>query len=82
MHGLHLVRAGPWLHPTGEVQHDRRDHETRVGHEVFNPRTDVSMLVGLAVAAGVYLLVCRSLDVTAEREAVRVADDGLDPDAP
>jgi hypothetical protein len=40
------------------------------------------MLVGLAVAAGVYLLVCRSLDVTAEREAVRVADDGLDPDAP
>jgi hypothetical protein len=24
----------------------------------------------------------RSLDVTAEREAVRVADDGLDPDAP
>jgi NCS1 family nucleobase:cation symporter-1 len=43
--------------------------------------TDISMITGLIVAAGVYLLVCRSLDVTAEREAVRVADTGLDPDA-
>ncbi|MGH3631599.1 MAG: purine-cytosine permease family protein [Sciscionella sp.] len=43
---------------------------------------DVSMLVGLAVSAGVYLLVCRSLDLTAERAAVRTADAGLDPDVP
>ncbi|HJP78890.1 MAG TPA: cytosine permease [Pseudonocardiaceae bacterium] len=41
--------------------------------------TDISMIIGLVVAAGAYLLFCRSLDVKAEREAVLVADAGLDP---
>ncbi|MEU7046212.1 purine-cytosine permease family protein [Streptomyces varsoviensis] len=41
---------------------------------------DVSMPVGLFVAAGVYLLVCRSLDLSAERLAVAAADAGLEPE--
>lgn len=43
--------------------------------------TDISMVIGLAVASGSYLLLTRSLDVTAERAVVRKADIGLDPDA-
>jgi hypothetical protein len=43
---------------------------------------DITMIVGLAVSAGLYLLVCRSLDLTTERERVAVADEGLDPDLP
>jgi nucleobase:cation symporter-1, NCS1 family len=40
---------------------------------------DVSMLVGLAVAAGVYLLACRSIDLQADRAAAAAADLGLEP---
>ena len=40
---------------------------------------DLSMLVGLPVAAGVYLLACRSLDVEADRAAAAAADRGLEP---
>jgi nucleobase:cation symporter-1, NCS1 family len=40
---------------------------------------DVSMFVGLPVAAGVYLLACRSLDVEADRAAAARADAGLEP---
>jgi nucleobase:cation symporter-1, NCS1 family len=39
---------------------------------------DVAMLVGLPVAAGVYLLACRSIDL--ERDRRLAADVGLDPD--
>ncbi|MBU3066951.1 cytosine permease [Nocardia sp. NEAU-G5] len=39
------------------------------------------MPIGLAVAAGVYLLVCRSLDLTSERDTVTRADEGLEPEA-
>ena len=39
---------------------------------------DLSMLVGLVVAAGVYLLACRSLDLTADRAAAAAADLGLE----
>ncbi|MBF9071445.1 purine-cytosine permease family protein [Streptacidiphilus fuscans] len=42
--------------------------------------TDVSMPIGLIVAAGLYVLLCRSLDLTAERAAVTAADRGLDAD--
>jgi nucleobase:cation symporter-1, NCS1 family len=42
---------------------------------------DISMPIGLLVAAGLYLVLCRSLDLTAERARVAVADAGLDPDA-
>jgi len=42
---------------------------------------DISMPIGLLVAAGLYLVLCRSLDLTAERERVAIADAGLDPDA-
>jgi purine-cytosine permease-like protein len=42
---------------------------------------DISMPIGLLVAAGLYLVFCRSLDLTAERQRVAVADAGLDPDA-
>ena len=38
---------------------------------------DISMPIGLLVAAGVYLVLCRSLDLTAERDRVAVADAGL-----
>ena len=40
---------------------------------------DVSMFVGLPVAAGAYLLACRSMDLEADREAAAVADSGLEP---
>ncbi|WP_327293644.1 purine-cytosine permease family protein [Streptomyces sp. NBC_01197] len=41
---------------------------------------DLTMVVGLPVAAGVYLLACRSLDLGAELRVVETADAGLDPD--
>jgi purine-cytosine permease-like protein len=40
---------------------------------------DVSMLAGLPVAAGIYLLACRSLDLEADRRAAALADRGLEP---
>ena len=40
---------------------------------------DVSMFVGLPVAAGVYLLACRSMDLAADRAAAAAADQGLEP---
>ncbi|MDI3403266.1 purine-cytosine permease family protein [Streptomyces cavernicola] len=40
---------------------------------------DVTMLVGLAVSAVLYLVLCRSLDTDAERAAVTAADEGLEP---
>ncbi|MHB8811636.1 MAG: hypothetical protein ACYDAE_00030, partial [Steroidobacteraceae bacterium] len=40
---------------------------------------DVSMFVGLPVAAGAYLLACRSMDLEADRAAAAAADDGLEP---
>jgi NCS1 nucleoside transporter family len=43
---------------------------------------DIAMLVGLPVAAGVYLYACRSLDVQHERGRAIAADVGLDSDAP
>jgi purine-cytosine permease-like protein len=43
---------------------------------------DVAMLVGLPVAAAVYLWACRSLDLDADRRQAAAADVGLDPDAP
>jgi purine-cytosine permease-like protein len=43
---------------------------------------DIAMLVGLPVAAGVYLLTCRSIDMQHERQRAAAADDGLDPEAP
>ncbi|WP_031064771.1 hypothetical protein [Streptomyces ochraceiscleroticus] len=39
---------------------------------------DLTMLIGLPVSAGVYLMACRSLDLTAERAAVAAADAGLE----
>ncbi|UQN71356.1 cytosine permease [Burkholderia multivorans] len=39
--------------------------------------TDIAMLVGLPVAALVYLWACRSLDTEAERKLVEAADRGL-----
>jgi nucleobase:cation symporter-1, NCS1 family len=41
---------------------------------------DVAMLVGLPVAAGVYLLTCRSIDLEHDRRCAAAADIGLDPD--
>jgi purine-cytosine permease-like protein len=41
---------------------------------------DVAMLVGLPVAAGVYLLTCRSMDLEHDRRQAAAADAGLDPD--
>jgi NCS1 nucleoside transporter family len=41
---------------------------------------DVAMLVGLPVSALVYIMACRSLDVTADRRRAHAADIGLDPD--
>jgi len=43
---------------------------------------DIAMLVGLPVAALVYLAGCRSLDIAAERRRVAAADAGLDPPRP
>ncbi len=40
---------------------------------------DVSMLIGLSVSAGVYLLVSRSIDLEADRRAALAADRGLEP---
>src|SRR5579862_6237241 len=40
--------------------------------------TDLSMLVGLPVAAGAYLLACRSMDLEADRRAAAEADCGLE----
>jgi NCS1 family nucleobase:cation symporter-1 len=40
---------------------------------------DLSMLVGLPVAAAVYILACRSLDLEADRRRAEAADLGLDP---
>jgi purine-cytosine permease-like protein len=40
---------------------------------------DIAMLVGLPVAAGVYLLACRSIDLEHEWQRARVADVGLEP---
>ncbi|HYL03428.1 MAG TPA: cytosine permease [Steroidobacteraceae bacterium] len=40
---------------------------------------DIAMLVGLPVAAGVYLVACRSLDLDRERRQAAAADLGLDP---
>jgi hypothetical protein len=37
------------------------------------------MLVGLPVAASVYLLACRSLDLESDRLRALAADVGLDP---
>jgi len=42
---------------------------------------DVSMFVGLPVAAGIYLLACRSIDLEADRRAAAVADVGLEAPA-
>jgi NCS1 family nucleobase:cation symporter-1 len=39
---------------------------------------DIAMLIGLPVAAGVYILACRSLDLEADRVRARAADIGLD----
>jgi NCS1 nucleoside transporter family len=41
---------------------------------------DVAMLVGLPVAAAVYLLSCRSMDLERDRRQAAAADLGLDPD--
>ncbi|HET9389994.1 MAG TPA: cytosine permease [Steroidobacteraceae bacterium] len=41
---------------------------------------DLAMLVGLAVAAAVYLLACRSFDAAQDRLRASAADAGLDPD--
>ena len=41
---------------------------------------DVAMLVGLPVAAAVYLLTCRSMDLERDRRRAAAADLGLDPD--
>jgi purine-cytosine permease-like protein len=40
---------------------------------------DLAMLIGLPVSAIVYLWSCRSMDITTELEAARIADIGLDP---
>jgi purine-cytosine permease-like protein len=42
---------------------------------------DIAMLVGLPVAAAVYLLACRSLDRAEDRRRAIAADRGLDPEA-
>jgi len=41
---------------------------------------DIAMLVGLPVAAGIYLLACRSIDLEHEWQRARAADVGLEPD--
>jgi nucleobase:cation symporter-1, NCS1 family len=43
---------------------------------------DIAMLIGLPVAAGVYLWTCRSLDHEHERQRAATADAGLDPEEP
>jgi len=39
---------------------------------------DVSMLVGLPVGALVYYVLCRSIDLDAERKHIAMADAGLE----
>jgi nucleobase:cation symporter-1, NCS1 family len=41
---------------------------------------DIAMMVGLPVAAFVYLLACRSIDLEHDRRLAAAADVGLDPD--
>jgi nucleobase:cation symporter-1, NCS1 family len=41
---------------------------------------DIAMLIGLPVAAGVYLILCRSIDREHDRQRAADADVGLDPD--
>jgi len=41
---------------------------------------DIAMLVGLPVAAGAYLIACRSIDLEHDRRRAAAADVGLDPD--
>jgi NCS1 family nucleobase:cation symporter-1 len=41
---------------------------------------DIAMLIGLPVSAGIYLLLCRSLDLEHDRRRAHAADVGLDPD--
>jgi NCS1 family nucleobase:cation symporter-1 len=43
-------------------------------------KADIAMLVGLPVAAVVYLLACRSLDLEQDRRRAAAADVGLDPE--
>ncbi|MGH8270581.1 MAG: cytosine permease, partial [Steroidobacteraceae bacterium] len=43
---------------------------------------DISMLVGLPVAAGIYLLACRSIDLQADCRVAALADLGLEPTLP
>ncbi len=40
---------------------------------------DLSMLVGLPVSAGIYLLACRTMDIEADVRAAAAADLGLEP---
>jgi nucleobase:cation symporter-1, NCS1 family len=39
---------------------------------------DIAMLIGLPVAAGIYLVSCRSLDLESDRQRAAAADEGLD----
>jgi NCS1 family nucleobase:cation symporter-1 len=41
---------------------------------------DIAMLIGLPVSAGIYLLLCRSVDLEHDRRRAQAADVGLDPD--
>jgi nucleobase:cation symporter-1, NCS1 family len=41
---------------------------------------DIAMMIGLPVAAGIYLLACRSIDLERDRRLAAAADIGLDPD--
>jgi nucleobase:cation symporter-1, NCS1 family len=43
---------------------------------------DIAMLVGLPVAAGVYLLTCRSFNIEHDRHLAHAADQGLEPAQP
>ena len=43
---------------------------------------DIAMLVGLPVAAGIYLIACRSIDLPGEARRAADADAGLEPNAP
>jgi nucleobase:cation symporter-1, NCS1 family len=40
---------------------------------------DIAMMIGLPVAAGIYLLACRSIDLESDRRRAAAADVGLDP---
>jgi purine-cytosine permease-like protein len=42
-------------------------------------KADIAMLVGLPVAAIVYILACRSMDLELDRRRAAAADVGLDP---